>query len=61
MFVPGAGLKTLDFGTGLRGAGFDALLLLHELGHQVGVFGSDVDNPKLNRSYTQQVLDACFR
>lgn len=61
MFVPGAGLKTLDFGTGLRGASFDALLLLHELGHQVGIFGSDANDPKLNRSYTQQVLDACFK
>jgi hypothetical protein len=61
MFVPGAGLKTLDLGTGLRGASFDAVLLLHELGHQLGIFGPDKDKPDLNRKYTQQVLDACFR
>jgi hypothetical protein len=61
MFVPGAGLKTLDFHSGLRGASFDALILLHELGHQLGIFGPDKDKPDLNRKYTQQVLDACFR
>jgi len=61
MFVPGAGLKALDFHSGLRGASFDALILLHELEHQLGVFESDKDKPDLNRKYTQQVLDACFR
>lgn len=61
MFVPGAGLKTLDFRSGLRGASFGALILLHELGHQLEIFGPDKDKPDLNRKYTQQVLDACFR
>ncbi|MBI3427145.1 MAG: hypothetical protein HY011_29805 [Acidobacteria bacterium] len=51
---------TFDFGTGLRGAQFGALLLLHELGHLVGIFGSDAGDSKLNRGYTQQVQDACF-
>ena len=51
---------TFDFGTGLRGAQFGALLLLHELGHLVGIFGPDAKNSQLNRSYTQQVQDACF-
>ncbi len=61
MFVPGkSGLQILDMGTGLSGTKFGALLLLHELGHQVGIFGKDAGNEKVNRGYTQQVLDACF-
>lgn len=51
----------LDMGTNLRGADFGALLLLHELGHVVGKFGPDVDDDKLNRSYTEAVLQNCFR
>ncbi|MBC8164789.1 MAG: hypothetical protein H7Y20_02820 [Bryobacteraceae bacterium] len=53
--------ETLDFGTGLTGADLNALFLLHELGHLVGIFGADSDDPGLNRSYTQQVLDKCFK
>jgi hypothetical protein len=60
MFVPGKGMTTLDFGTGLRGADFGALILLHELGHVVGKFGPDAKNPDLNRQYTQDVLKNCF-
>jgi RHS repeat-associated protein len=61
MFVPGkSGPQTLDMGTGLRGADFGGLLLLHELGHVTGKFGRDVGNAKLNRAYTQMVLDHCF-
>jgi RHS repeat-associated protein len=52
--------RTVDFGTGLRGAQFGALLLLHELGHLTGSFEPDAGNYSLNRSYTQQVQDACF-
>ena len=55
-----------DFGTGLTGAAWDALLLLHELGHQTGVFGPDAAgtpgvNPGQNRMNTQSVLDHCFK
>jgi len=61
MFVPGkSGLQTLDLGSGLSGKKFGAILLLHELGHQVGIFGKDAGNQKLSNEYTQQVLDACF-
>jgi len=61
MFVLGkSGLQSLDFNSGLRGAEFGALLLLHELGHQTGIFGSDAGNQKLNRQYTRQVQKACF-
>jgi len=61
MFVPGkSGLTILDFNSGLRGSQFGALLLLHELGHQTGIFGSDAGNQKLNREYTRRVQKACF-
>jgi RHS repeat-associated protein len=39
---------------------FRAALLLHELGHQVGQFGPDVNRPSTNWSYTMMVLNACF-
>ena len=52
--------RTFDFGTGLRDADFQALLILHELGHQSGVFQDDRGDSELNRRQTQQVLDACF-
>ncbi|HXT01871.1 MAG TPA: hypothetical protein VN915_14445 [Elusimicrobiota bacterium] len=62
MLVSGAsGFRTIDMGTNLRGADFGALLLLHELGHVVGKFGPDAHDSKLNRSYTESVLKACFR
>ncbi|MEA2204181.1 MAG: hypothetical protein QOE77_957 [Blastocatellia bacterium] len=51
---------TLDFHSGLRGAAFGALLLLHELGHQTGIFGSDRGDPDKNLGYTQRVKEACF-
>ena len=61
MFVIGkSGLQTLDANSGLHGKEFSALLLLHELGHQTGIFGSDAGNQKLNDQYTQQVRKACF-
>jgi len=61
MLVPGtSGFKTLDFNSGLTGARFGALLLLHELGHQTELFGADAGNPSLNREYTDRVLRACF-
>jgi hypothetical protein len=60
LFIPGKGLTTLDFKTGFRGKKFGSLLLLHELGHQAGVFGSDANNQKLNQQYTDAVKKACF-
>jgi len=52
---------TFDFGTGLSGSAFQSLILLHELGHQAGVFQSDAQDSGLNAAQTQQVYDACFR
>jgi hypothetical protein len=53
--------KTVDFGTGLRGAQFGALILLHELGHLTKVFQPDASNSQFNQSQTDQVLKACFK
>ncbi|NOT61847.1 MAG: hypothetical protein HOP19_16660 [Acidobacteria bacterium] len=58
--LPEGGFKIIDMGTGRRGRDFGALLLLHELGHQTGVFLSDSGDSKLNRSQTDKVLKACF-
>jgi RHS repeat-associated protein len=59
--VPGGvRLVTLDFGTGLKGADFKALVLLHELGHQTDIFGPDAANPALNHFYTRSILEMCF-
>ena len=61
MLVAGkSGFQTVDMGTGLRGADFGALILLHELGHVVGKFGPDAADSALNRSYTDLVLKNCF-
>jgi RHS repeat-associated protein len=62
VITPG-GIKspTMDHGTGLRGAQFGALILLHELGHLTKVFQPDANNEQLNQSYTDQVLKACFK
>jgi hypothetical protein len=48
-----------DFGTGLTGVAYQALILLHELGHQTGQLGADT-NSAINRSNTQAILDNCF-
>ncbi len=59
--MPGmSGLQRFDFNSGLTGAKFGALLLLHELGHQTGIFGSDAGNQELNQQYTDRVRKACF-
>lgn len=50
-----------DFGTGLTGADWGSLLLLHEVGHLTGVFGLDSSEATLNRNHTQAVLDNCFK
>jgi hypothetical protein len=52
--------QTFDFGSGLRGNDFRALILLHELGHLVGIFGPDANNQALNQEYTNRVKAACF-
>ena len=53
-------MTTLDAHSGLRGKKFSSLLLLHELGHQVGIFGPDNNNQKLNQANTDAVKKACF-
>ena len=50
-----------DFGTGLKDGDFGALILLHELGHQAGIFGEDAQNLGENQAHTQQVYEACFK
>jgi RHS repeat-associated protein len=61
VFVPASGkFAYFDFGTGLSGNDWGALLLLHELGHQTGVFKPDAGSPGLNSAQTQSVLDNCF-
>ena len=47
---------------GLTGTPFRALLLLHELGHRIGIYGDDTGpiNGPLNRQYTQDTFDHCF-
>ena len=37
-----------------------AFFLLHELGHQVGVFGSDTSFPYINGQHSLKVLENCF-
>jgi hypothetical protein len=51
-----------DFGTGLKGAELGALLLLHELGHQIGNRGKDsgIGDHDKNLEHTKAVYDACF-
>jgi hypothetical protein len=63
MFVPGSPRNpvTLDFKSGLRGAQFGALLLLHELGHQIKLFGADAGDYSVNLAHTKQVLKECFQ
>jgi RHS repeat-associated protein len=60
MFVPGKGLTSLDLKTGLTGAKWGALLLLHELGHQAGKFGKDADDYEKNRGHSMEVYRNCF-
>jgi uncharacterized protein RhaS with RHS repeats len=60
VWAAGAGqFLYFDFGTGLTGADWGALLLLHELGHLTGVQGPDAGSP-INETWTQSVLDNCF-
>jgi RHS repeat-associated protein len=61
---PSAPFYYADFGTGLTGAAFRALILLHELGHQTGKIGPDAGRgiaPGTNRGNTQRILDNCFQ
>jgi RHS repeat-associated protein len=37
-----------------------ALILLHELGHEMGVFGPDADDPAANGQHSWDVLEDCF-
>ena len=39
---------------------YRAVVLLHELGHLVGIFGSDIGSP-LSQEYTEQVIEHCFK
>lgn len=37
-----------------------SLVMLHELGHVLGVFGADTGDNKTNGDNTRKVLDNCF-
>ncbi|MEW6737586.1 MAG: hypothetical protein AB1489_40265 [Acidobacteriota bacterium] len=50
----------VDCGTGFRGDKLGALLLLHELGHLVGLFGDDAGDEKKTNKYTAGILKNCF-
>jgi RHS repeat-associated protein len=57
------GFVTVDIGTGLTGTNFQALILLHEMGHVTGKFPADGGPdapPGLNRAHTQTVRSKCF-
>lgn len=41
-------------------ADFRAFVLLHELGHQAGVFGADTGDPAANGQHSLNVLRDCF-
>jgi len=41
-------------------ATFRAFILLHELGHQMGVYGDDLD-PAVNGKNSKAILDNCFK
>jgi RHS repeat-associated protein len=45
---------------GQTGIDLDALILLHELGHQMGKLGPDAGDPKANAANTAAVKAACF-
>ena len=49
------------FNYGLGDEDLRALLLLHELGHLLGIFKSDAQDAIWNRDYTKTVLAACFQ
>jgi hypothetical protein len=51
-----------DFGTGLKGKELAALILLHELGHQIRKWGKDSGpgNAEKNLRHTMDAYNACF-
>lgn len=62
VYIPGTqSFGYFDFGTGLTGADWGALLLLHEVGHLTGRFGTDAQDSALNLDHTQSVLSHCFK
>jgi RHS repeat-associated protein len=56
---PTTGVPT-QLATPLSTADVGAFILLHELGHQVGVFGADADSPAVNGQHSWDVLENCF-
>jgi RHS repeat-associated protein len=44
----------------LSPADLGAMILLHELGHETGVFGEDENNLQVNGQHTWAVLQSCF-
>lgn len=52
-----SGMRSVQFGSV---ADLTAFILLHELGHQVGIFGADLFG-FINGGHSLRVLDACFK
>lgn len=68
-FFNGPDLKTAtnqsfkaDLGTGLKGSDLAALIILHELGHQMRMWGKDAGLGDLdkNREHSMAVFKSCF-
>mgnify|MGYP000940732449 CR=1 FL=1 len=53
-------VQSNDMGTGLSQTAFDAFVLLHELGHLMGVLGDDRTNQSLADDFNAKILKDCF-
>ena len=61
--MPGVNLTVTIDTWGLQGSAWGGLVIGHELGHRVGIYGkndNDARDPSANRANTQKIYDACF-
>jgi hypothetical protein len=59
-FRPRMTIDDAHFNYGLNDRDLRAFVLLHELGHLMGRFEPDADNPELSQRYSDLVLRSCF-
>ncbi len=59
-FEPRLAIEAAYFNYGLKDRKLRAFILLHELGHLMGRFEPDADNPALSRKYSDLVRESCF-
>ncbi|MGH9240430.1 MAG: RHS repeat domain-containing protein [Vicinamibacterales bacterium] len=52
--------KTNMYGRFWTAPDFRGFILLHELGHQVGKYGNDAGNLRLNEANSKKVVNACY-